>query len=209
LLDQPTPQLPAAGQPFNVMQAIIGVIRQPVPTLREIATVRPWLMALIIASGVRLLQYFIVTFTYRVTPPLTYGSYDGLVRLIDLFEVGFTILPLWVAFLAGIFWLVGRLLGGRGASSAVFSTLGFSTVPDLFSTAVNFGVWLVASTVLPVVALGVFAWVMVLGTIGVRESMAFSTGRAAATVLISLTVLTIVGLIVFISIFSPFSVMLR
>jgi hypothetical protein len=204
MLDQPAPQLPAAGQPFNVMQAIIGIITQPVPTLREIATVRPWLMALLVyivisvLSGVAGSLGFNLDAQLAQVPPENREQLEPLLRGIfspaTLIGGSLITAPILLALVSGIFWIVGRLLGGTGTYSAVFSTQGFASAPTLVSAAVSFVVGLIGlaapvaglalSPLSGLIGFGVAIWGIVLSVIGIRESMGFSTGRAVATVLI-------------------------
>ena len=189
---------------FNFWEAIVGVIVRPVTAMRQIAAARPWPFALGLAIMIALLGGLVnLQSPWAQMPP----PGDPAAPLPPEFDqaMAFTRSP-WFALLnallcspallavgAGILFLIGRLLGGQGHYSALFSTQAFSSVPSLLLTPVlallNLTGTVVGSVLSIPLGIGVGIWVIVLQVLGIRESLTLSTGRAIATVLIPIALL--------------------
>jgi hypothetical protein len=194
--NQQPPQMPTPYQePFNPVQAVIGVITNPVPTLRLIAENRPWVMALLITVGIALLSG--IAALLRPSEPVDPAVFQELEPEARQFAeaivansagagglFGVILAPIGLAIGAGILFLVGRMFGGRGEYSSLFSALGFANVPNGISAALSIPLAFGGVVLAPVAALIgflTFLWVLVLDVIAVRESMSLSTGRAVGT----------------------------
>jgi len=107
--------------------------------------------------------------------------------------------------LSGIYFIIAYVLGGRGRITGLMATLGFAQVPALLAipfsalpllSVVSGGLGLLGSLVSALAGLVALLWGTVLSIIGVRESLALSTGRATLTVLLPvLVVLALVALV--------------
>ncbi|MGE5620049.1 MAG: YIP1 family protein [Sphingomonadaceae bacterium] len=184
---------------FHPLDAAIGVLIHPVAAMRRIAAARPWAIALLLSMGIALLQALAgLTSPLPGTdanPELPPGTGDiplqGLVEGIRS-PVGIALqvlvaTPVLLLLGTGVLYLLGRLLGGRGPFSALLSTLSFAEMPYVLLAPLT--AWLnLAGSVFPflggLIGLGFSIWTMVLAVIGIRESLALSTGRAMATLLI-------------------------
>ena len=94
--------------------------------------------------------------------------------------------------------LVARIFRGQGSFSAVLSTQAFASTPSLLLAPViallNLGGAAVALTLLKyVIGLMFSIWTLVLQVIGIRESLALSTGQAVAVLIIAIGILIMLG----------------
>lgn len=90
------------------------------------------------------------------------------------------VFAIWV----GILWLIAKLFDGQADYMSLFRGLGFAYAP-------------VSLGIIPI--LGGFVggiWALVAAIVGVREIEGFTTGKAAAVVLIPVAVLFVLGLLV-------------
>ncbi len=189
---------------FNFFEALVGVIVRPATAMRRIAAARPWPFALGLAVVIALVaglanlqspwnQVAPAPDPAGVLPP----EYDQAMAFLQSpWLVVFNALlcsPALLAVGAGILFLIGGLLGGRGHYSALFSTQAFSSVPSLLLTPIvallNLSGAVVAAVLTIPLSIGVGIWVIVLQVLGIRESLSLSTGRAIATVLIPIALL--------------------
>jgi hypothetical protein len=100
--------------------------------------------------------------------------------------------PLFLVAWSGLLYAVGRLLGGRGAFGALLATQGFTAVPTALLAPVTAVLHLAGPLLEPLVWLlsAVFyGWMLALSVVGIRASLALSTGRAVAAALLPLLVL--------------------
>jgi hypothetical protein len=196
-----------AALPFNPLDAAIGVVTRPVGAMREIAAARPWPIALALAAAIALLGGLV-----NLTAPLQ-GAADltgtaGLPpEFAQTYENTFAFFRspggvvanvlgslIGLAIGSGIFYLIGRLLGGRGPFSGLLSTLAFASIPNILLAPLTavfnlIGVPFVGG----LLGFAVAIWVLVLYVLGIRESLSLSTGRAVATLLIPVGVLLALG----------------
>jgi hypothetical protein len=131
--------------PLNVVKACLGVVVHPVSTMGQIASIRPWMLALVVSLTVSLagalanLAQVPGLANLQPTPP---GASDWVVNFSVAATrfVALTHSPAWlvIAPVTGLVWLIastaglygiGRLLGGRGQFSAVLSTRAFAGLP--------------------------------------------------------------------------------
>jgi hypothetical protein len=205
MLEEPTTTAPPPTGGFNLLDALVGVITRPVPTMATIATARPWLIALAVymvialIGGVASMVGVNIDAQLAQMPPEMRDQFEPLFRA--LFNPGTAIIsalvsaPIWLTIISAIYFGVGRLLHGQGAFSSVFSTQAFATVPSVGASVLTALLNLAGPMLAPLtglVGLGFGIWTLVLSVIGIRESMGFSTGRAVATVLIPLAVIIVV-----------------
>jgi hypothetical protein len=190
---------------FNVLEAAVAVITRPASAMREITAARPWLAGLLLYVAANVLNVLasmaarptdIISSAEWALPLLLPPELEGALamRQSPLTWVVFRVVLSLVMLVstAGVFYLVGRLLSGRGTFGGLLATQGFASVPNFLLAPVaamlNLAGWPLALLNWPLgVAFGV--WTLVLGVIGIRESLGFSTGRAVATVLIPVPIL--------------------
>lgn len=193
-----------AQRPFNPLEALIGVIIRPVEAMRQIAAARPWVFAIILSivsallSGLanlpgrdRTLDQFANTGLDARTQE-TFENFVGFF-LSPAFAIGSALTaPLWLALGSGILYLCGRLLGGRGPYSAMFSTEAFTAIPGILLAPLTAVFNLVGGPVATIggcLAFFVGIWALVLTVLAIRESLNLSTGRAVGALLIPVAVL--------------------
>lgn len=190
----------SSGQGF--IGTCVGVVVNPVPTMRTIVRRRPvgWAFLVIVlvysAQGI-VAQAVVLAGSFDAAD---FGDMDWL--LASLQVLPFIIAPVVavpvLAVFAAAFWVMSLILGGRGHYCGLFTGLAFASVPSVFSLPANLLVsqfWLLPG----IVGLGIFAWTVALTVFAVRENSNFSTGRAVAAVFIPLGILFIlaVALVVF------------
>jgi len=174
----------------------VGVVVNPVPTMRGIVRRRPVGWAFLVTVLVYAAQG-IVTQAVVLAGSFDAADFGDMEWLLASFQVlPFFVAPIVavpvLAFFAAVFWVTSRILGGRGPYCGLFAGLAFASVPSVFSLPANLLVsqfWLLPG----IVGVGVFAWTLVLTVFAVRESSNFSTGRAIAAVFIPLGILFILA----------------
>lgn len=193
------------GRGFNPVEAAVGVLARPVDAMRRIAAARPWPIAIALSIGLALLSGL----AGMTAPDTTVedlnsaGAFDleTAQRIADLLNaiqsplfavVSALLAPLGLAITSGILYLCGRLLGGRGPYSALFSTEGFASIPSAllvpFTVLFNL-IGGVGASLGSCLSFLVGIWVLVLTALAIRESLNLSTGRAIAALLIPLVAL--------------------
>jgi hypothetical protein len=199
----------------NVLERVVGVMSQPVVTLREL-TERPrvpW--ALIVTAVIALISS--LAGIGRADRGSQFGGLGGTgsefgpsPELRRILVVGSVVLSpvlatIFLVVWAGILQGISRLLGGTGAYAGTLSGLGFAGVPYVLGIPAQvlplvFGT--VGAALSGLVQFGLLIWVLVLDVIVVRENHDFSTGRAVAAVLlpIAVVILLLVVLIVVIAV---------
>ncbi len=218
---------PVATRRFNPFEAAIGVITRPAAAMREIAAARPWPIAFALTIAIALLGGLAGligqqgTFDEALDNLRSADAPPGLVEAFAfLVSPGGSILtvllstlifaPLGLLLLSGIYYGLGRLLGGAGPFTALLSTQAFAAVPSVLQAPLTalLGLLQLAAAPAPgevsagqallgllglAVGLAFLIWRLVLRVIGVRESLALSTGRAAAVVLIPIGILILLS----------------
>jgi hypothetical protein len=189
----------------GLLETAMGVLSQPVPTLRRL-THEPkigWAVLVVAAISLSSALATVAQGGPLQAPGLgpRFGGYGGPPASLDpqmrTFGIVLAVLApvfaiVWLAIAAGIVQLSSYLLGGRGTYAGMFTGLGFADVPNLFG---------IPALLLPLVLggtggvlagllnFGLVIWVLVLSVIAVRENHGFSTGRAVAAVLIPIAAL--------------------
>jgi hypothetical protein len=183
---------------FSPVDAAVGVIVRPDATMQSIATAHPWKTALLLAMGIALLQN-LAGLTASVWSPGDGSPISSLVSMAaDRSPVGITIKVLIVAPIlltlgTTILYVLGRLFRGRGLFRGLFSALAFAGVPFIISAPLSAGLNLAGG---PLASLGGLLglafgiWTTVLAVIGVHKSLSLSTGRAVATILVPMAILS-------------------
>jgi hypothetical protein len=92
----------------------------------------------------------------------------------------------WVVW-AALTWAVGSLLGGRATFGGMLRAEGYALAPYLLAF---WGFIPFAGGLIRFVAL---VWVVVAGTVAIRDALRVTTGQAIATVVISLVALAVVS----------------
>ena len=195
----------SAARRFDPLDAAIGVITRPVAAMQQIAAARAWLVGLGLAIAIALLNGL----ADLVGPPqdLDPAGADlpsGFVGYLDsaqspggVLVSAVVLTPLVLVVVSYVFHLAGWLLGGRGPFSALLATQGFTSVPLVLLAPVTVVLNLAGVPLLGgLLGLAVALWGMILAVIGIRESLALSTGRAMATVLIPFGLLILLSCVV-------------
>ena len=192
------------GQGF--VGTCIGVVVNPVPTMRAIVRRRPvgWAFLVIVlvyaAQGIAA-QAAVLAGSFDAAD---LGDLEWL--LASAQALPFIVVPMIavpvLAFFAAVFWVVSLILGGRGPYCGLFTGLAFASVPTAFSVPINLvmpQLGLPGQTISGLIGLGIFAWTLVLTVFAVQENNNFSTGRAIAAVFIPLAIFFVlaVALVVF------------
>jgi hypothetical protein len=176
--------------------ACVGIVLNPVPTMRGIVRRRPvgWAFLVIFvvyaAQGVAA-QAIVLAGSFDAAD---FGDVEWLLssaQILPFIVVPIVAVPV-LAFLTAIFWVTSLILGGRGSYSGLFAGLAFASVPTVFSLPANLlasQFWLLSG----IVGLGIFAWTLVLTVFAVQENNNFSTGRAIAAVFIPLGILFVLA----------------
>ena len=191
----------SSGQGF--LGVCVGVVFNPVPTMRNIVRRRPigWAFLVIVmvyaAQGVAQAVWL---------DPADFGAsgdveWNGPARMASIIVAPIVAVPV-LAFFTAIFWVMSLILGGRGSYCGLFAGLAFASVPTAFGVPINLvtsQLGLAGWGISGLVGLGIFAWTLVLTVFAVQESNNFSAGRAIAAVFIPLGVLFVlaVALVVF------------
>ena len=178
------------------VSACVGVVVNPVPTMRDVVRRRPvgWAFLVIFvvyaAQGVAA-QAIVLAGSFDAAD---FGDVEWLLssaQILPFIVVPIVAVPV-LAFLTAIFWVTSLILGGRGSYSGLFAGLAFASVPTVFSLPANLlasQFWLLSG----IVGLGIFAWTLVLTVFAVQENNNFSTGRAIAAVFIPLGILFVLA----------------
>ncbi len=188
---------------MGFVSACVGVVVNPVPTMRTIVRRRPvgWALLVIVAiyaaqglvQAVSLDRYYLDPFSdaARLRPAIMASIVVAPVVAVPV-----------LAFFAGAFWVMSLILGGRGSYCGLFTGLAFASVPSVFSLPMNLvlpQLGLPGQTLSGLAGLVIVAWTLALTVFAVQENNDFSTGRAIAAVFIPLGILFVlaVALVVF------------
>ena len=194
------PMAPPGPRPEEgLLETVVSVVTEPVPTLRRLTRERPIGWALAVAAVISLLSTLVAAAQPvrgqpglgADVPPLLGGGAPGLV-LVGAAILGPILGIVSVAVWAGILQLMALLLGGKGPYSGLFVGVAFAGVPQVLG--VPFGILPIAlgpawSALSFLVSLVLGLWALALNVIAVRENNGFTTARAAVAVLVPLAVL--------------------
>ena len=178
------------------LETAVGVFIQPVATMRRVTRRRPldWAIVLIVV---------LATASTAMGAARDWGGDFGSSpwKVALLLGGAALYLVLWLGAIvaaSGAIHLMSRLLGGSGSFAGLFAGNAFASLPQVLTIPAVFlrvalgptGGWIVQVLVL--------FWWMALAVIVARENYGFTTTRAAASVLIPLSVLLVVLIVVLI-----------
>ena len=181
------------------LETAVGVFIQPVVTMRSVTRRRPvdWAIVLIVV---------LATASTAMGAARDFGGDFGS----SPWEVALLLggaalyLVLWLGAIvaaSGAIHLMSRLLGGSGSFAGLFAGNAFASLPQVLTIPAVFLRLAPGTTgdrIAVLVQLLVLVWWMALAVIVARENYGFTTPRAAASVLISLSVLLAVLIVVLI-----------
>ena len=178
------------------LETCIGVIFNPVPTMRTIVRRRPIGWALIVIVVISVAQ---VIAGAASLDPSDFDDVDWLQGPLQGFSIvgGPALAIVVVAFFTAICWLMSRILGGRGSYGGLFAGLGFAYLPAVFTVPVTFMALQLdtfGQGLSGLIGSGVSVWTIILSVFAVQANNNFSTGRAIAALLIPLAVLFVLFL---------------
>ena len=194
-VDIPTPKREQAEEKF--LGTLVGVFVNPVPTLSGVVRRRPIANAFIVIIVLSIAEGLVQAVS--LDPAAEGGAWVQGITILSApaFGIGFT------ALFTGFFWLMSRMLGGRGGYGAMFAGISFASAPSILRSLIGFlaiplgdGADTLMIGLLPIplgddtftliatLQIGVGVWMIILAVIAVRECNQFSTGRASAAVLI-------------------------
>ena len=107
----------------------------------------------------------------------------------------------WVV-IAGIFHVVAKILGGKGAFTEMLVLMGFAMLPNIFQAPIGLIAIFSGGLAEAWIAIGLGGilaiWVLILDILAIREAHKFSTGRAIATLVLPFVVLMVLAFILII-----------
>jgi len=107
----------------------------------------------------------------------------------------------WVV-IAGIFHVVAKILGGKGAFTEMLVLMGFAMLPNIFQAPIGLIAIFSGGLTGALIAIGLGGilaiWVLILDVLAIREAHKFSTGRAIATLVLPFVVLMVLVFILII-----------
>lgn len=177
----------------------VGVIFNPVPTMRTIVRRRPIGWALIVIVVISFAQ--VITASASFDP----SDFDDVEFLQGPLQ-GFSIVAVpaltiaGVAFFTGICWIMSRTLGGKGSYGGLFAGFGFAYLPIAFTILIPFMALQLddfGQALSGMIVLGMAVWTIVLSVFAVQANNNFSTGRAVAAVFIPLAIILIILITLF------------
>jgi hypothetical protein len=188
--------LERAHPPEDLLDTAMGMLSQPVDTLRRVTSNPPVAWALIVAGTISLGSALAGAGDAGGFGRLPNGfepARDGGGTLVVATAIGAVVVSIALLFVwSGIVHGTSRLLGGRGPFSGTLSGFGFATVPSVLGIPAQLLPLLLGTSgaiLSGLVQLGITIWVIVLEVIAARENHRFSTGRAVAALLIPIAVL--------------------
>jgi hypothetical protein len=197
------------------LETALGVITSPVATLRAVTHQPKVGWAIWLTLGIGLLTAVAGTVQLGADPAM-----DEFIReipeLAEFTDIQRTLTPvaiisgpfltlLWITIVAAVLQGTSSLLGGDGRFRGMFVGVAFANVPSAFgvlTSLLTLALGLVGSILGSMISFGLFIWVVILGAIAVRENHRFTTGRAAAAVLIPIGVVFVLGILLVILVFA-------
>ncbi len=187
---------------------LVGVINEPVRTLREVAEKRLWKESLLLVIAITLIGGAVSVVSLKMNPPATsnLSSDPTLAHFFSTFYSPAVFFPFMLVsgilswFIAGaIYYGFSRLFKGQGSLPGMLASLGFAEIPSLVSApltalALLLGpAWIFVSYVPGFVA-GI--WILVLDVLAIRESQHLDTGQAIGVLLITVAALFVLIIII-------------
>jgi hypothetical protein len=187
---------------------LVGVINEPVRTLREVAEKRLWRESLLLVVVITLIGGAVSVVSLKMNPAATsnLSSDPTLAHFFSTFYSPAFFLPFILLssilswFIAGaIYYGFSRLFKGQGSLPGMLASLGFAETPSLVSApltalALLLGpAWIFVSYVPGFVA---WVWILVLDVLAIRESQHLDTGQAIAVLLITVAAVFVLIMII-------------
>jgi hypothetical protein len=187
---------------------LVGVINEPVRTLREVAEKRLWKESLLLVIAITLIGGAVSLVSLKMNPPATsnLSSDPTLAHFFSTFYSPAVFFPFMLVsgilswFIAGaIYYGFSRLFKGQGSLPGMLASLGFAEIPSLVSApltalALLLGpAWIFVSYVPGFVA-GI--WILVLDVLAIKESQRLDTGQAIGVLLITVAALFVLIIII-------------
>ncbi len=190
-------QRQSSNQSF--LETCIGVIFVPASTMRTIVRRRPTGWALIVIVAIAIAQG--VTGAASLDPA-DFDNAEWVQGPLQGFSivVGPAFAIAGVAFFTAIYWIMSRILGGKGSYGGLFAGIGFAYLPAIFTVPVTFMALQLdsfAQGLSGLIGFGIAVWTIVLSVFAVQASSNFSTGRAIAAIFIPLAVFLVLLLALF------------
>ncbi len=185
--------------PEGLLETTVGVLTEPVATLRRLTSHPrvPWALTVAVlvslasslagATRVGGAQLSPVRFKSFAPPQELRGALVALSIVLSP-VLALLFLLAW----SGIAQAASRMLGGRGTYAGTLTGFGFATVPSVLGVPAQLLPLALAgagSVLAGVIQFGLAVWVLTLEVLTLRENHAFSTARAIAAVLIPIAVL--------------------
>ena len=193
--------MPTQRQSSNqgFLETCIGVIFNPVPTMRTIVSRRPIGWALIVIVVIAIAQG--VTGAASLDPA-DFDNADWVQGPLQGFSIvgGPAFAIAGVAFFTAICWITSRILGGKGSYGGLFAGFGFAYLPAVFTVPVTFMALQLdafAQGLSGFIGFGIAIWTIVLSVFAVQANNNFTTGRAIAALFIPLAVFFVLLLALF------------
>ncbi|GAW93779.1 Yip1 family protein [Calderihabitans maritimus] len=182
---------------LSLVDLLYGVIVQPSRTLRYVAQKKLYFRAFGTYLGVQLFNSLMTVASFedqyrRVAPPWqeTFLNEFPFQQLL-LFWIPVAVigsLVIWFI-MAGVLHLIAEFSGGIGSGIGLFAALGFTTVPNVLLTVVDFILRLLQIPADFFIRMAGFVWIVVLQVLALRESHQFSTGKAILVFITPLVVM--------------------
>jgi hypothetical protein len=167
---------------------LVGVINEPVRTLREVAEKRLWKEGLLLILVIALIGGAVSVVSLKMNPPAT-SNLSSIFYSPAFFVLFMLVISILSWFITGaIYYGFSRLFKGQGSLPGMLASLGFAEIPSLVGApltalALLLGpAWIVFSYVPGFVA---WIWVLVLDVLAIRESQRLDTGPAVGVILIT------------------------
>ena len=172
----------------SFLNTCIGIIVDPVPTLRSVVHQSPIGWAFIVIIAVSVAEGILQAATID---PSDFPEAEWLTGPIQaLFIIAVPVMNIVICALGtGAYWIMSRILGGNGSYGGLFAGIAFTYVPLSLAVLVSFIALQInplGSFISGMFLFGVAIWTTVLAVIVVRESNNFSIARAVTAVLIPL-----------------------
>jgi len=187
---------------------LVGVINEPVQTLREVAEKRLWKESLLLIVVITLIGGAVSIVSIKISPPAVsnLSTDPTLAHFFSTFYSPAVFFPFILVsticswFIAGaIYYGFSKLFKGQGSLTGMLASLGFAETPSLVSaplTALSLLLgpsWIFVSYVPGFVA---WIWILVLDVLAIRESQHLDTGQAVGVMLITVAAMFLLILIV-------------
>jgi hypothetical protein len=201
-LEQPPEPVDVGAEGF--LETAVGVISEPLTTLRHVTATAPlswaiWLTVALsaIAWGAGSIQFGQEMARTAGPQPFSLPSTPVLAILGLIFGPILGLIGLAIG--TAILMLTSLMFGGKGAYKGLFCGLAFASVPNIFSAPIQVLQLLggiAGQLVGGLISFGITVWVIVLAVIAVRENNSFSTGRAVGAVLLPIAVILLLVFVV-------------